>query len=103
MLAQSEVAAGEPCAPETAEPLRETVLMPSLGVGGRHEELDLHQLELADAEEEVPGRDFVAECLPDLRDPEGRLAASELGDVLEVDEDSLRGLGTEVRGRAAVL
>src|SRR5205085_4538146 len=63
----------------------------------------LHLLELAKPEEEVAGRDLVAERLAtDLRDAERRLAARELGDVLEVDEDPLRGLGAEVGGRAAV-
>ena len=51
----------------------------------------------------LPGRDLVAERLADLRDAERRLAPRELGDVLEVDEDALRGLGAEVRGRALVL
>ena len=40
----------------------------------------------------LPGRDLVAERLADLRDAERRLAAGELGDVLEVDEDALRRL-----------
>ena len=50
-----------------------------------------------------PGRDLVPERLPDLRDAERRLAARELGDVLEVDEDALRGLGTQVDVEAGLL
>ena len=61
----------------------------------RHEELDLHLLELARAEDEVARRDLVAERLADLRDPERRLLARELEHVLEVDEDALRGLGAQ--------
>src|SRR5205085_6812639 len=66
-----------------------------LGLGRRHEELDLHLLELARAENEVPGCDLVPESLADLGDAERRLAPGELEHVLEVDEDALRGLGTQ--------
>ncbi len=86
-----------------AEPLVEPVLEPLRRLRGRHEELHLHLLELADAEEEVAGRDLVPERLADLCDAERRLAARELGDVLEVDEDALRGLRPEVGERALVL
>ena len=44
----------------------------------------------------LPGRDLVAERLADLRDAERRLAARDLRDVLEVDEDALRRLRAEV-------
>ncbi len=95
-LAQTEVAV-------PGEPLLEPVLEPLRRLGGRDEELHLHLLELADAEEEVARRDLVPERLADLGDAERRLAAGELGDVLEVDEDALRRLGAEVRGGALVL
>ena len=51
----------------------------------------------------LPGRDLVAKRLADLGDAERRLLARELEHVLEVDEDPLRGLGTQVgdRGRVA--
>ena len=42
----------------------------STSVPGFDEELHLHLLELARAEDEVPGRDLVAERLADLRDAE---------------------------------
>ena len=45
---------------------------------GRHEELHLHLLELARAEDEVAGGDLVAEGLADLGDAERRLLAREL-------------------------
>ena len=75
----------------------------SCACGGRHEVLHLHLLELAHAEEEVPRRDLVAEALADLRDAERRLHAHRVGHVLEVDEDALRRLGPQERGRALVL
>ena len=63
---------------------------------GRDEELHLHLLELAGAEDEVARGDLVAEGLADLGDPERGLAPRELEDVLEVDEDALRGLRPQV-------
>ena len=51
----------------------------------------------------LPGRDLVAERLPDLGDAERRLAARDLGHVLEVDEDALRRLGAEIHGHAGLL
>ncbi len=86
-----------------AEPLAEPVLEPLCRVRGCDEELHLHLLELADAEEEVARCDLVPERLADLCDAERRLASRELGDVLEVDEDALRGLRAEVRRGALVL
>jgi hypothetical protein len=74
------------------EPLVDPVAVPLVRLGRRHEELHLHLLELEGAEDEVPGRDLVAERLADLRDPERRLPPRDRGDVLEVDEDSLCGL-----------
>ncbi len=72
------------------------VLVP-LGVGaGLDEELHLHLLELARAEDPVLRRDLVAEALADLADAERRLLARGAEDVREVDEDALRGLGAEV-------
>ena len=69
----------------------------------RHEELHLHLLELARAEDEVARRDLVAEGLADLRDPERRFLARELQHVLEVDEDALRRLRAQVGDRARLL
>src|SRR5437899_2569070 len=103
VLANSQPAPAEPVAQIPVEPFVDPVAVPLLRLGRRDEELHLHLLELAQPEEEVAGRDLVAEGLAaDLRDAERRLAARELRDVLEVDEDPLRGLGAEVRGRAAV-
>ena len=59
------------------------------------EELDLHLLELARAEGEVARRDLVAEALAHLGDAERHVDAAAVDDVLEVDEDALRRLGTQ--------
>ena len=79
------------------------VLVPLLGLVGRDEELHLHLLELERAEDEVRGRDLVAERLADLRDAERRLLAREAQRRLEVQEDALRGLGAQEDGRALLL
>jgi hypothetical protein len=79
------------------------VLVPTLCLGGRDEELHLHLLELERPEDEVARGDLVAERLADLRDPERGLLAGVLEGGLEVEEDALRGLGPEVHGRAGVL
>ena len=62
------------------------------------EELDLHLLEFAGTEGEVPRRDLVAEALADLGDAERNADAGAVDDVLEVDEDALGRFGTEKRG-----
>ena len=69
------------------------------GLGaGRNEELHLHLLEFARAEQEVLRVELVAERLADLRDAEGRTHPRRLHHVLEVDEDALGRFGTEVDG-----
>ena len=70
---------------------------------GLAEELQLHLLELADAEDEVARGDLVAEGLADLADAEGQLLPGGALDVVEVHEDALGGLGTEVHGVLGVL
>jgi len=68
---------------------------------GAHEELHLHLLELAHAENELTGHDLVAEGLADLRNAERNFHTSGFLDVQEVDEDTLRRLGTQVNGIGA--
>ena len=77
--------------------------VPLVGLGRRHEELHLHLLELAGAEDEVARGDLVAEGLADLGDAERRRLAGEVEHVLEVDEDALGGLRPQVGDRARVL
>src|SRR5438094_320472 len=79
-----------------AQALLAPVLEPRIVVTGPHEELELHLLELARAEEEVAGRDLVAEGLANLRDAEGNLETRSLDHVPEVDEDALGRLRPEV-------
>src|SRR6266516_1647077 len=67
------------------------------------EELHLHLLELAVAKDEVARRDLVAEALPYLRDPERELAARDGRHVVEVDEDALGRLWSQIGDRRGVL
>src|SRR5206468_1649463 len=84
-------------------PLLLPVLEP-LHVGARlDEELHLHLLELARAEDEIPGRDLVAERLPDLRDAEWDFLTRRLLDVQEIHVDALRGPGPQVPHRRGIL
>ena len=76
--------------------LLQPVLVPLLIRARLNEELQFHLLELAGAENEVTGRDLVAEGLTDLADAERRLHTSRSHDVTEVHEDTLGGLGTKV-------
>src|SRR4029079_1495095 len=101
--ADAEVALANAVAEMPAEALVDPVAVPLVRLVRRDEELHLHLLELERAEDEVPGRDLVPERLADLRDPERRLAARDLGDVLEVDEDALRRLGAEIDVDAGLL
>ena len=103
VLAELEMVGPDPELRVPGHPLLHPALVPARGLGGRHEELDLHLLELPRAEDEVPGGDLVAERLANLSDSEGRPLAGELKDVLEVDEDALRRLGPQVDPRALVL
>ena len=68
-----------------------------------HEVLHLHLLELAHAEDELAGHDFIAEGLADLRDAEGQLHAARLLHVQVVHEDSLGRFGTQVYGGSTVV
>ena len=86
-----------------AHALVDPVLVPLGVLAGLDEELHLHLLELAGPEDEVAGRDLVAEALADLADAERRLLARALLHVRVVDEDALRGLGPQVGQAALVL
>ena len=77
------------------EALLYPVPVPVVVVAGLHEELHLHLLELAGAEDEVAGCYLVAERLADLGDAERQFRAHGGEHVAEVDEDALRGLGTQ--------
>ena len=70
---------------------------------GLAEELQLHLLELPDAEDEVARGDLVAEGLTDLAHAEGQLAAGGALGVDEVGEDALRRLRPQVHGVLGIL
>src|SRR5216684_653857 len=71
------------------------ILEPLLVSAGLDEELHLHLLELARAENEVTGGDLVAERFADLRDAERRFEAAGLLDVKEIHEHALCSLGAK--------
>src|SRR5579885_3811907 len=77
--------------------------MDALVFAGADEVFHLHLLELARAEDEVAGRDLVAERLTDLRDAEGNLASHRRLHVQEVDEDALRRFGPKIGERCRVV
>ena len=79
------------------------VLVPFLIGAGLDEELHLHLLKLAGAEDEVARRDLIAKALAGLADAERRLLARSVHDVEVIDEDALRGLGTQVVHRTRVV
>jgi hypothetical protein len=103
VLAHTKLAVTQAVAAVPVEPLVDPVAVPLVGLVRRNEELHFHLLELAHAEEEVTGGDLVAKRLPGLGDSERRLASRDLEDVLEVDEDSLRGLRPKEGTRALFL
>jgi hypothetical protein len=83
---------------------RSLPLLEPLHVGaGLDEELHLHLLELARAEDEVAGRDLVAERLADLRDAERHLLTRALLHVQEVHEDPLRRFRAQVDDGSPIL
>src|SRR4029077_10113608 len=72
-------------------------------VFGPNEVLHLHLLALTRPEDELAGRDLVAERLPDLRDAERQLPAHRLLHVVEIHEDALRRLRPQPGDRRVVL
>ena len=67
------------------------------------EKFKLHLFEFAHTENEVAGRDLIAEGFADLTDAERQLAARGALDVGKVDENALCCFGTEVNGVLRVL
>ncbi|MPM89197.1 hypothetical protein SDC9_136305 [bioreactor metagenome] len=80
------------------EPVHEAapVVKPLHVSAGLAEEFQLHLLKFTSPENEVSGRDLIAEGLSDLADAKGHLLAAGPGNVLEVDEDALSRFGSEV-------
>ena len=92
------VQAQQPVAAEAAP-----ILEPLQIGAGLAEELQLHLLELTGTEGKVARGDLVAEGLTDLADAEGQLLAGGALDVLEVDENALGGLRTEIHRVLGIL
>ena len=69
---------------------------------GLAEKFKFHLFKFADAEDEVAGRDFVAEALADLTDAERHFFTGCALHVFEVDKDALRGFGAEIDGGSGV-
>jgi len=65
------------------------------------EVFDLHLFEFDDAEDEVPGSDFVAKGFADLGHSEGDFDAHGVDDVLEVEEDRLGSFRAQISEIAA--
>ena len=102
MLAQTEIFLAYAVARIPGEALVDPALVPFF-IGPRHDEkLDLHLLELARAERKITRRDLVAKRLADLRDAERQLQAHGLQHIVEVDENSLRGLRAQISHRRLV-
>src|SRR5262249_27965173 len=96
VVPQPEVLPGEAQRAPPVEARLAPVAVPEIGLARVYEELDLHQVELARAEDVVARRDLVAEGAADLADAEGHLDARRVEDVLEIDEHALRRLRPEV-------
>ena len=71
------------------------VLVPQRRGRRMAKKLDLHLLEFPRAEGKIPRRDLVAKTLAHLRDAKGNFHPRAVQDVLEVDENSLGGLGAK--------
>src|SRR5512132_465399 len=89
VLAQAHVLLAQPQVQVPVAAQVDPALVPVLVLARLDEELQLHLLELAGPEDEVPRGDLVAERLADLGDPERDLLAADLLDDGEVDEDPL--------------
>jgi hypothetical protein len=103
VLVEPEALGSDPQRPVPRHPLLAPVLEPLVVGAGLHEELHLGLFELPGPEDEVPGRDLVAEGLADLGDAEGHLLPRGGLHVQEVDVRPLRRLGAQVDGGRVLL
>ena len=82
--------------------LRDPSFVRGLVLAGANEILDLHLLELARAEGEIAGRDFVAESLANLGNAKGQFPAHGIEDIAEIDKDPLSGFRPHVHKAGVV-
>ena len=103
VVAQTEVFGFDADRVQPVAAERTPVIEPLKIRAGLAEEFEFHLLDLAHAENEVSGRDFVAERLADLTDSERNLFTRGTLDVNKVRKDTLRGFGTKINGVFRVL
>src|SRR5205085_858840 len=77
--------------------------MHALIITGADEVFHLHLLELARAEDEVAGRDFVVKGFSDLRDAERNFSARGCQDIQKVYEDALRCFRSKIDERIGII
>jgi hypothetical protein len=103
MLTEPEVVLFDAQVGIPVESLLDPVLEPMLIGAGPDEIFYLHLLEFAHAEDEVACGYLVPEGFTHLGDSEGKLLSSGVKHILEVDEYTLRRLGTQVGYRCLIL
>src|ERR1700757_5498704 len=96
MLEQPQVVRADTEVDVPLQPRVDPVLVPFLRGRWLDKKLHFHLLEFARTEDEIAGSYFVAEALTDLSDAEGRPLACRRDHIGKVDEDALRGLGSEI-------
>lgn len=67
------------------------------------EVFDLHLLEFTGSKSEIPGVDFISECLSDLGDTKGYFHPGRIENVLELGKDGLRGFWSQVGNGTGVI
>ena len=103
VVVEAEAFGPDPQGPVPRHPLLAPVLEPFVVGVGLHEELHLGLLEFPGPEDEVPGRDLVAEGLADLGDAEGHLLPGGRLHVQEVHVRPLRRFGAQEDGGRILL
>src|ERR1041384_6266318 len=98
MFAQPQPLAGQTETLVPGHPPVAPVFVPLARCIRMAEELDLHLLELARSECEIPRRNFVAETLAHLGDAEWDADTRAIEHVFEVHEDALGRLRTKESG-----
>ena len=79
------------------------IIKPLEILAGLAEEFKLHLLKLTGSEGEVSGSNFISEGLTDLANAERKLTSRCAEYVLEINEYSLSGLGTEIKLGSGIL